>query len=221
MLAGPASATHVYDVNSTADLPNEINDGHQDVCHTAPASTECTLRAALMAAQYQRTQTGFEPNVINVPAGTYTLTIPPGSGNCCSGLAGTLLVTGNTTINGAGVGKTIIDANQLDRALTVTNDSSTWSVTISNLTVRNGKAQPNEDGAGGGLWLAGSTLTLDHVVVENSASPSGGYGGGCIFNAGGVLKLVWSTLRGCTSASTGGGLSSEGNDSIDRSLIVD
>ena len=55
------------------------------------------------------------PDTINVPAGTYTLTIAGASEDVNA--TGDLDVTGPTTIIGAGSGSTIIDANGIDRVM--------------------------------------------------------------------------------------------------------
>src|SRR5207247_1728882 len=112
--AAPSLIT--FTVDSTLDYPDDNAIPH-GTCHAV--INKCTLRAAIMEAN--RT-TGPGADII-VPAGIYTLTIPiSGSDGDDSGdlnLYGP--PSGNTVINivGAGAATTIVDANQLDRLLSV------------------------------------------------------------------------------------------------------
>src|SRR5690348_5729159 len=92
------------------------------------------------------------PDVITLPAGTYTLTIP--GANEDAGATGDLDITGDLTINGAGEATTVVDANNLDRAF----DIHGATVTLTGVKVQNGKVT-DADG-GGGLRTTG-VLTLD------------------------------------------------------------
>src|SRR5437867_11074046 len=67
-LAGPTRAA-TFNVNSTTDAVDATpGDG---ACATAGPTPVCTLRAAIQEANALR-----GADVINLPAGTYTLTIP-------------------------------------------------------------------------------------------------------------------------------------------------
>src|SRR5262249_45650910 len=71
--------------------------------------------------------------------------------------------------------------------------------TIANLTVANGSTT---DSPGGGISMAGGTVTLDHVTVSGnyawgSSVDSGGSGtGGGLYGAGGTLALDQCTVAG-------------------------
>src|SRR5688500_3377191 len=103
--ARPAYAA-TFTVTSTADEV-DANPGN-GAC--ASASGACTLRAAVMEAN----ALGGSDR-ITLPAGTYTLTIA-GRGEDAAA-TGDLDVDGGTLeVVGAGIGTTVIDPNQLDRA---------------------------------------------------------------------------------------------------------
>src|SRR4051812_18327090 len=110
-LAGGVVATRAgttFTVNSTTDAVDAIpGDG---VCETAPSNGLCTLRAAI-----QETNALAGADTLNVPAGTYRLTIAGRYEDAAA--TGDLDVQGGLTINGAGAGRTIIDGNDADRVL--------------------------------------------------------------------------------------------------------
>src|SRR5437762_3141894 len=111
-----AAATATLYVNVVDDIADGTpGDG---LCRTAPGGP-CTLRAAIQEASsalYAGTDV-----VINVPAGTFFLTIArtdvEGGGN------GDLLMHGKIRLQGAGALLTKIDANRLDRAIFVDTGS--------------------------------------------------------------------------------------------------
>src|SRR5438270_11982503 len=94
--------------------------------------SDCSLREAIGAAN------GLAgADTINVPAGTYKLTIT-GSGEDADA-TGDLDITDDTTIQGAGAGATGIDATGLgDRVFNLPVFSTTNAVTISDLTITRG-----------------------------------------------------------------------------------
>src|SRR5687768_15112228 len=81
------------------------------------ADGDCSLREAIRAAnsntQVDTCPVGTSTDVINVPAGTYLLTIAGRDEDAAA--SGDLDLLGDITLNGAGVAATIIDGNQLDR----------------------------------------------------------------------------------------------------------
>ncbi|MEO6123317.1 MAG: choice-of-anchor Q domain-containing protein [Ilumatobacteraceae bacterium] len=124
------------------------------------------------------------PDIINVPAGTYTLTIA--GTNEDSNATGDLDITGETTIIGAGSGSTTIDANGIDRAIELTGGP----VTLQSLTITNGSVP---GGSGGNLLEHNSVdLTVaDSVISNGNASYGGGIAGGV-----GVLNILRTALVG-------------------------
>lgn len=179
------------DVNTTDDrLDDDTSDG---ICHTSVNT--CSLRAAIMQANHLTAPL----TRINVPAGIYTLKLPPtesddeNSGNL--NLTAPTVAGASIVIAGAGAGSTVIDANQLDNALQI---SAGRVATVSGITIRNGKRAQS---SGGGIFNDGN-LTLSECVIESSQATFSGGG----IASGGTLKVIRSTIRSNTAGS-GGGLS--------------
>jgi len=102
--------------------------------------------------------------------------------------SGELLVSRSVTINGAGADLLAVDGNASSRVFQVTPGRT---VTISDLTIRNGHA-PAADGGG---ILNDATLTITNCTVSGNTA---GHGGGT-FNAG-TLTIVNCTISGNTAA---------------------
>jgi len=190
-MATAASQAATYTVNSTSDLP--LSAGMCD------GSGTCTLRAAIQAAN----ATSNIADTINLPAGTYLLTIP-GTDEDLSATGDLDITDINLTITGAGSGSTIIDGNGTDRVFHIISGAT---ATLSAVTIRNGTVHGD---IGGGIYNAG-TLSVDSSTISgNSAddtSASGGNGGGA-YN-GGTMTIGSSTISGNTAntsiAGNGGG----------------
>ncbi len=207
-VAAPASIT--FNVNSTADAVDD-NAGN-GICHTAAGT--CTLRAAIMEADESASDV-----TIDVPSGTYVLSIPPismsdtitnGDLNLTPPPSGDPVII----INGAGLNNTIIDGNQLDR---VFNVSAGRSVIINHLTIRNGAVPQYQNG--GGLANEGEVVLNSVRVFNNSAV--GGTGGGGIYNDS-QMTINDSLIDGNVTPSTyGGGLANAfgGSLRINNSII--
>jgi len=110
---------------------------------------------------------------------------------------GQLLVNKSVTINGAGADLLAVDGNAASHVFQI---GSGETVTISNLTIRNGR----DDFSGGGISNGdGATSTITNCTVsDNSAGAIQGEGGG-IFN-GGTLTIINSTVNSNTVGSAGG-----------------
>jgi hypothetical protein len=104
-------------------------------------------------------------------------------------------MTNPMTLNGVSAANTIIDANHVDRVLSI---GSGVTVMLSNVTLRNG----NSAGDGGGIRNLGGILTLNHSTISNNHATD--LGGG-IDNLVGTLTLNSSTISN-NSASSGGGI---------------
>jgi CSLREA domain-containing protein len=182
------AAGATFTVNSTLDATDAVQgDG---ACATS--SGTCTLRAAVQEANALPGS-----DVISLPAGTYTLTIP---GRLETNSAtGDLNVNTDMTINGAGAATTIVDANGLDRVFR--GGGQTGSLVMSDLTVQRGNS-----GTGntfGGCIYAEKGLSLTRVVVKNCES---GSGGGGIAAFGFTATLTDVTITQNISGRDGGGL---------------
>jgi CSLREA domain-containing protein len=180
------AATFVVD--STVDAVDATpGDG---VCATSGAV--CTLRAAI-----QESNALAGADTVNLPSGTYTLTIAGAFEDAAA--TGDLDITDDIVINGSAVSSTIIDANGIDRGFDILGASATFS----NLTIRNG----NSAGSGGGINLnfaASVTLSASTLSGNSTAAEGGG-----IQTGGGTLVLTNVTVSGNT-ASRGGGLACSG-----------
>jgi len=208
-----ASKVPVFVVNSTLDKPDaKLADG---MCETAVGNGECTLRAAIMEANNTTGAT------ILVPAGIYTLTLPPVYPWYIPSWFGHLEIVRPMTIAGVGPDKTIIDGNRdvIGEAVMVVSGISN-TVVISGVTIQNGV---------GGI-INGGKLDIEHVVIQNhayshmAATPDNVYACGGICNTG-VLTVSNSVVRhneitvadnpdphyiGAGGYGTGGGISSSG-----------
>jgi CSLREA domain-containing protein len=197
----PAAATFTtFKVNTEADAI-DANPGN-GTCATAAGN--CTLRAAVQEAN---ALAGEDWQTIDLPAGTYTLTIA-GSGDAESG---DLDILDNLKIHGAGSQSTIIEGNGASRVLEIGQHGGTGltsAVYVDGLTIRN-SGETGFAGFGGGVLVQeGSSLDLYQVLVyDNKANM---YGAG-ISNAG-ELQLHESTVRDneISSWSTGGGVTATG-----------
>ena len=180
-----------YHVTKTADT----NDG---VC-----DSDCSLREAIAASN-------ASPGAVIIPAGTYTLSIPGALEY--QNNAGDLDATLGMGIYGAGMTQTIIDANQLDRALTLDSNHRAYeSFAIGDLTFQNGNAPSGSnfsDGQGGALSLAPTNIgDPDYVGIERVAfrNNTASLGGGAIYlTSPGTIRD--SIIENNKSSQGGGGI---------------
>ena len=182
---------------------------------------EVTLRSAIQCANQS---SGL---VIEIPAGTYDLTIPPSGPD--DDASGDLNILQSMTLTGvSGAQPTIIDATGLGTRVFNVNVGINGAVNISNLEITGGSVSTG----GGGVLNQSGTLTLSGVAIDhNRALRSSGGGvenegaltvvdstisnndaliGGGIANAGGNVQLIYDTIADNTAENIGGGLSSFG-----------
>jgi len=175
-----------FTVTKTADT----NDGACDA--------DCSLREAIVAANV-----ATDADTINLPAGTYTLTITGRDEDFAA--TGDLDIRADVTLAGAGAGTTIIDGGGIDRVLATVVGG--LAITISDVTIQNGSV-PTGGGAGAGMSAFG-TFTLNNVVITNNTvngTALGDIGGGIITGGSGTtLTINNSTISG-NSADRGGGI---------------
>ncbi|MBI3448331.1 MAG: putative Ig domain-containing protein [Acidobacteria bacterium] len=176
-LAGSAT----FNVTTYADISDPTPDG---VCDS------CSLREAIQEANFLP-----GPDVINLPPGTYNLTISGADEDL--GLTGDLDITDDVTI--IGIGTTDIQSS-VGRILHVLSGN----VSIIGLRLSQGDANndPGSGRAGGAVHNeAGSTLTLTQCTMTINQAQGGGGG---IFNAG-TLSLNASTLTTNSAVGTSRG----------------
>jgi len=147
LIAMPPAALSMagFTVNDTSDSIDALpGDGN-----CADSLGRCTLRAAVMESN---ASTGA--HTINVPAGTYTLTLGPADDEfnfdgAEEGFGDLDILNNDLTIVGAGAASTIIDGGAIDRVFDVNNFSAfgpAVNVTLQDLTIRNGNAPTSPDG---------------------------------------------------------------------------
>ena len=155
--------------------PNDPNNDPNFECETA--SNKCTLRAAIQQINGKNNNTPDLENKITLQEATYLLTIPgPGEAE-----QGDLDIYANVTIEGKGIGKTIIDANKLDRVFDI---NLGLNVKLVNLTITGGKLSNVN---GGGIYNFGSTLTLVNCEVTGNLAEGDSQGGGIYSRLGSLI----------------------------------
>jgi hypothetical protein len=205
VLAAPSVAT--YTVDSTLDEPDaDINDG---VCSSTP-SGKCTLRAAVMQANVVNVDT-----TIQVPAGVYTLTIPPvlqdgpetGDLNLTTPASDSPVIS----IVGAGADSTIIDGNGTDRVMSIDFGRT---ASISGVAIRNGYVSGvGGSGGGGGIYNNGSLTVSGSTLTGNHASTGGG-----IYDIH-SLTVLNSIISQNMTVSSAGGIFSSGDLNVRNSTV--
>ena len=186
----PARAiAFTFNVNSEADAPDA--DITNPACLTLIG--ECTLRAAVMQANWLDDEGSH--HVINVPAGTYVLSIENTAGDENGATKGDLDLWQDTHIVGAGSSRTFVQASPtgpgtgIDRVFELADDPI--AVTISGMTIRYGNSG-GESGGGISIQTINQDLRLESVVVERNTSTNSGP---AISVFDGSLTIVDSVIR--------------------------
>lgn len=214
-LAGPLPAHAQGTIITVTTYSDELNSSNNGKCSLREA-----VRAANADAAVGGCPAGNGTDTIVLKSGRYRLT-RTGRGED-DAAKGDLDLRGTLAIVGAGETKTTIDGNRIDRVFDVLDNAN---VTLSKLTIRNGRAQYSgtvSSGNGGGIDNKGA-LSLDQVTVRNNrsefAQQSGGGSGGGISSRlyGGTLQINNSTIRD-NSGYIGGGIA--GSFDITNSTIV-
>lgn len=198
-MAALASVMYAPQARAAEFSVTRMDDPTPDGC--APA--DCSLREAVIA-----TNAASSSDEINLPTGTYELSIVGTDENASA--SGDLDIgnAGNLTINGMGAENTIVDANGIDRVFQVGGPL----VEMNGLTITGGLAAGS--GGGGVRVNGGTSLTLEEVTVSDNAarnqnSPTSGTGGGIFKESGGNLTIDSSTVSGNAADSFGGGIRTE------------
>lgn len=212
-LAAKDAGALTFPVNSTIDAP-DIEPVRDTICSSTLAGGACTLRAAIQEASAWQGD-----HVINLPAGTYTLTVEGSDED--AGATGDLDIallntTDNLTITGDGSGVTVIDGDLLDRVLDLSGAGGT--VTITGVTIRNGSAAGAN---GGGIRLGTGTLVLRDVVITGNivGSTSNETGGGIHVSGGATADIADSVVSNNISSGSGGGISNQGTLILTRVTV--
>jgi len=155
-----------FEVDTTVDSDS----GTYQVC--SAAADDCSLRGAILKAN---STAGVD--TISVPIGTYSLSL------------GSLVIDSSLSLIGSGAGATIIDGNEESRVVLVYGSNGP-TVSISDLTVRNGRGDVSETGGGVRVY-EGAYVTIFRSIIEDNGgiAPGGG------LSNSGTLILVESTVR--------------------------
>jgi uncharacterized repeat protein (TIGR01451 family) len=174
---------------------------------------DCSLRGAVLFANVAANS----PTTINLPAGTYTLSINGATDAGCSQPAnGDLGVNMSTNIVGLGGGAVIVQTgtgsgNNGDRVMCMNETFLiNLSYSFSNITIVGGRdgtpGMPNVGTALGGAGIIGgelnNSLTLTNVTLANNQAVrvgSANAGGGGIQITGGNLNVVNCTIGGSSA----------------------
>ena len=151
-----AAQALTFEVNTTLDLAADTPSS--GVCQAIGSPELCSLRAAIQVANALGGSHSIE-----LPAGTYTLTIL--DPNDSSAAAGDLASYSELAITGAGAEQSIIDGAEATRVFGV----YAGSLTLSDLTIQNGAASDV-----GGAVQANSDLTLIRSILRNNVANTGG-----------------------------------------------
>ncbi len=171
-----------------------------DEYDTNGSGAGCSLREAITAANtdsaFGGCNAGNGKDKIVLQAATYFLTR---AGDEAENVTGDLDIHSKLTLQGAGQTATIINANDLDRAIFI---GESPGVVINDLTITNGTTS----GAGGGI-NAQNKLTLNNVTVNNNHANLGG-GGIAASGTNGNIGLVVnnSLVENNTSGNNGAGI---------------
>ncbi len=189
-----AAPTTTINVNTTTD---ELNfDG------------DCSLREAIRAANTDTAvdacPAGSGTDTINIPAGTYNLTLTSGDEDA----KGDLDVQSNMLIQGAGAETTHIHGQMGERVLEV---YSGIQVTVAGVTISGG--QDTGGFAGGGILSQGEFTLEDSMITGNTASSGGG-----VWNSG-VMTITRSLITNNTDNGNAGGAGLGGGPDTLTTLI--
>jgi trimeric autotransporter adhesin len=186
------------------------------------AGAACALREAVRTANDGANfggcaLSGTPPFTINLPAGTYQLTIA-GANNDDNATGDLDFLVSGTALVGAGAASTIIQQTTADRVIDFNPTvASNFSGSLSNLRITGGNVGGTFGGGGiiYGDSNGGGTLTLNGVTVDGNTATQGP-GGGIASGARGNLTITNSTISNNTasspapgagaSAGTGGGI---------------
>lgn len=171
----------------------------------------CSLREAIIAANTNAPSgatagecasgSSSATDTINVPAGTYLLSLVGSEGSTATNAAiGDLDLTQRVTIIGAGTTTTIVDGLALNSRI-LHLDASTESFSISQLTIRNGATS----GDGGGIFVeSASSLSLADLRIQLNSAESDG-GGLAVWATASTITMSRVDLQGNEARWSGGG----------------
>jgi len=221
-LAVPETGGLTFYVNTTTDANDSLTTANRCTNNVPSSTLQCTLRDAINLS----TKSPGGPNTIDVPAGTYTITQQNtfADNSAGSGTANYHFdVDSNVSIVGAGSATTIINANQLDKVMSLNSSNNygasssfyTYTIALTGLTLENGKnTNPAAGNSYGGNfdWEGkDGSLTLNDVTSTGGYIQYGDGGGMHADNTAGTsyspLIITNCTFSNNTAVLFGGGIS--------------
>lgn len=214
-----AAFAATFNVDSNGDAHDATpGDG---ICATSTQT--CTLRAAL-----EESNALAGADTVNLPAGTYTPTLPDQVGFYYA----TYSIKDSVTINGAAQASTIVDGGSLSGSSVfaasrcvneaVAGDGScsmgTVTVQMNGVTVRNGKGSSGSSLTGGAFSNDADLTINDSSFVNNRVAADGGRGGAIYNSASGRLTVNRALFDGNT-AGEGGAIDSVGALAVDATTF--
>jgi len=185
-----------------------------DNCSDTPIGGTLSLREAVAMAA----ASGDTSDTITFPAGSCVITLAGAAGDDANVSGDIDILTKILTLQGSGPDLTIIDGGAVDRVFEIGDDVSPVTVTIRNLTIRNGDATQNPgmlfQGGGGILLNAQANATLENVHISGNT----GTQGGGLYNDGmataTLTRVTISGNTGVTAAGEGGGIYNNTNGTL-------
>ena len=183
----------------------------------------CTLREAIInannnAATWSDCAAGSGADVINLPAGTITLTI--NGRNEALAATGDLDITDSLTINGNAAG-TIVNGGGVDRVFDVDDPGlfnpplGAISVTFNNFTITGGSVQ----GDGGGVRVdTNGSLAMNGMTITGNGGNNDG--GGVKVEGSATLTMTNCTVSGNSISLLYGGIRNDGTLTITSCTIT-
>ncbi len=169
------------------------------------ADGACSLMEAMVnanndAATHVDCAAGAGSDVIELAAGSYTLTVPHNNTDDGTGLP---VITSSMTLNGNGA---VIERSAVpgtpDFRLFFVNAAG--NLTLNDLTVQNGLVNTDGTGVGGGGVYNAGTLTLNNTSLLHNAS--GSSGGGLSNWSGATASLTGGSVSNNSTTNAGGGI---------------
>jgi large repetitive protein len=205
LTAAPMAAA-TFNVTSTVDA-HDTNPGN-GVCgaNVGGSNQACTLRAAL-----EETNGLAGPDIVNVPAGFYVLSL------------GYLSVTDSVQVIGDEVSPPTVDGQFASIVFVVDGSRRTFQVHVEfhYLTIRNGYAL---SGSGGGVFNNRARLLIRRCRLNSNRADTGG--GGLHNNSGGTVEIEETTVSsnghkvgGDALPQRGGGIQNNGVLYVSKSTI--
>lgn len=204
----------LFEVNTTGD-GDRVSGGAICDADAATPGDQCTLRAAIQASNDNAGDDGIQ---IDIPASD------PGcdaaTARCTISLQHALPdLSTNVSISGPGADRLTVRRSDSAAGFRIFNVTTTGAVTLSGMTVSNGRALGGLHGGGIHNASTGTVNVQQCAVTDNEATEGGGIGN---FSAGTVnvsqSLLSNNVARGapstCCSTGAGGGLSNTSSGSV-------